>query len=307
MPYEEETGPWRGQSSVTDPGRFGVSLDSIPADVRAIRSISQNLVAHYNGNADGSMGPVTGDRLREVDTRYAEPMFMKLLASNAGEIRGSRAVDERVVGCCRDFAVLFVSIARHKGIPARVRVGYADYFQKGWYLDHVIAEVFLEKEGRWRLVESEISDSYASTLDFDPTDIPRNRFITGPEAWKAARAGAMDHARFVVSPDLQVPYTRSWLSLRHHIIQDLASMCRAEMILWDQWGLLNDDDPLSGAATLDRMAAETASADVSAETLRKWVNQAGIAPTPVVTSYSPARNNEPVSVDVSRSLQRMIR
>ena len=32
---------------------------------------------------------------------------------------GARQPGQRLVGCCRDFTVLFVPMARHKGIPSR--------------------------------------------------------------------------------------------------------------------------------------------------------------------------------------------
>jgi transglutaminase-like putative cysteine protease len=40
----------------------------------------------------------------------------------------SRSLSERLVGCCRDFTVLFLTMARELGIPARARVGFAAYF-----------------------------------------------------------------------------------------------------------------------------------------------------------------------------------
>lgn len=307
MTQESFIAPWRSQSAVTQPGQSGATaIDDLPSDLSSLRAVSQQLVAHYMGSSDGTSGPVEGERLNEVDTRYADAMFSRLLDMGPPTLARERPATERIAGCCRDFAVLFVAMARHKGFPARVRVGYATYFQAGWYLDHVIAEVWDRDEKRWRLVEPEVSDSFAPKGGvFDPLDVPPDRFVTGPRAWLAARSGQIDPERFVVAPDLEEPYTRSWLSLRHHIVQDLATLNKAEMLVWDQWGILNEDDPLGRAELLDRLALVTSHADCSAAAVAHWAQQEGLRVTPSVTSYSPAHPS-PLTVDISRVLDGML-
>jgi hypothetical protein len=77
------------------------------------------------------------------------------------QVRGIVQPRQRLVGCCRDFTVLFVAIARHKGIPSRAGVGFARYFFDGWL--------------RWRLVGPEIGDDHtdpAGGASFDALDVP---------------------------------------------------------------------------------------------------------------------------------------
>jgi len=251
------------------------------------------------GNSDGSSGPVTGERLKEVDTRFAEAMFLRVLERGAPTLSRERPAEDRTVGCCRDFAVLFVAMARHKQIPARVRVGYATYFRPGWYIDHVIAEVWDAGLGRWRLVEPEVREALASQHGFDPLDVPSERFVTGPKAWSAARLGEVDPERFVVSPDMLEPYTRGWLSLRHHVVQDLAALNKAEMLVWDQWGILNEDDPLGHTEMLDNLAEEISAPSCEVGIISEWGRREGLRVQSEVTSYSPAYPS-PLKVDVSR-------
>jgi len=297
---------WRSQSAVTQVGPSGAAIDDLPSSLSGLRKVSQQLVAHYMGSSDGVSGPITGERLKEVDTRYADAMFTRLLEMGPPKLSRERPPDERIAGCCRDFAVLFVAMARHKGISARVRVGYATCFKPGWYLDHVIAETWDTGASRWRLIEPEISDALATKAKFDPLDVPSDQFVTGPRAWAGARCGQIDPERCVVAPELQIPYTRSWLSLRHHIIQDLAAPNKAEMLVWDQWGLLDEDDPLSHAEMLDLLARETSDSDRAVAKLSKWSKREGIRVPPTVTSYSPAHSS-PLKVDVSRVLNGMVR
>jgi hypothetical protein len=254
------------------------------------------------GNSDGSTGPITGERLKDVDLRYADAMFGRLLEMGAPHLSRDRLPEERLPGCCRDFAVLFVSMARHKGIPARVRVGYATYFKPGWYLDHVIAEVWDSEEVRWRLVEPEITAAVVARVGFDPLDVPRDQFVTGPLAWIAARSGRVDPEHFVVAPDLEIPYTRGWLSLRHHVVQDLAALNKTEMLVWDQWGILNEDDPLLHAKELDELAQAIAETNCAPTTVSKWSRKVGFQITPTVTSYSPTCES-PLEVDIRPVLE----
>jgi len=116
----------------------------------------------------------------------------------------------------------------------------------------------------------------------------------------------MDPERFVVAPDLEIPYTRSWLSLRHHIVQDLAALNKAEMLVWDQWGILDEDGPLGHVEMLDQLAGETSDSNCTVAELSKWSKREGIRVPLTVTSYSPAHSS-PLKVDVSRVLNGMIR
>jgi len=297
---------WRSQSAVTEVGRSGRGIDEVPSSLGGLRDVSQQLVAHYMGSSDGSTPPIEGERLKEVDMRYADKMFAHLLEMGSPKLSTERPPTERIVGCCRDFAVCFVAMARHKGISARVRVGYATYFKPGWYVDHVIAEAWDSAARRWRPVESEISDAFVASVNFDPLDVPSDRFLTGPRAWIAARSGQLDPERFLVSPDLQIPYTRGWLSLRHHIVQDLAALNKAEMLVWDQWGILDEDEPLLHAEMLDQLAREIAQPNCSVRQLSAWSQREGLRVPSRVTSYSPAYPS-PLKVDVTPVLEGMLK
>ena len=299
------TAPWRAQSAVTHVDRSGKAIDDLASSLSELREVSQQLVVHYMGNSDGSTGPVKGERLKEVDTRFSETMFLRLLEMGPAKLGRKRPPEERVAGCCRDFATLFVTMARRKGFSARIRAGYATYFMPGWYVDHVIAEVWDDDVGRWLLLEPEVSGSFAARAGFDPLDVPPDKFVTGPRAWVAARSGKIDPARFLVAPELLEPYTRGWFSLRHHIVQDLAALNKAEMLVWDQWGILNDEDPLVRTDMLDLLAKEISDPNCPADRISTWGRSEGLRLPRMVTSYSPAYSS-PLEVDVTHVIEGML-
>jgi hypothetical protein len=138
------------QSPFTDPGRRVNILDDLPRDVSGLCQVVQGLVVHYRLGHLFDL-EIPEERLPEIDTRYAESMLERIAELENRSLTEERPPEKRLVGCCRDFTVLFVAMARHLGIPARARVGFADYFVPDYNVDHEVAEVWDAGERRWRL------------------------------------------------------------------------------------------------------------------------------------------------------------
>ena len=296
---------WAEQSPVTDPGEFSGLVSAVPGTLSAIRAAARGLVFHYRSDGDFTANGVSLDRISEVDTRYAEDMFARLASLASLPLDHVRAPSQRLVGCCRDFTVVFLTIARAHGLAARARVGFAAYFDPGWYVDHVVAEVWDADGGTWRLVDPELSDDHISEADgehVDPEDLTNAQFLTGPAAWRACRSGLLDPSRFVVDPALDIPATRGWPYIRHNLIHDLAALAKHEMLLWDNWGWTELDGGPSPAQlnVLDDVAAATVDSDVLPTTVMSFYEREGLTVPDHVTSYSPA-SERPLRVAVLRA------
>ena len=103
------------------PGRRGsaaADIDTLAADLATLRRTSSHLVFHYRGGGDYAENGIDADRICEIDSRYADVMFDRLRELGDGSLFAERPPAQRVVGCCRDFTVLFVAIL----VPARDRV-----------------------------------------------------------------------------------------------------------------------------------------------------------------------------------------
>jgi hypothetical protein len=293
---------WAEQSAVTDPGAFSSSVSDVPGTLSAIRAAARELVFHYSAGGDFAENGISPGRITEIDTRYAADMLARLANLSQLPLGDARAPSQRLVGCCRDFTVLFLTIARAHGIAARARVGFATYFAPGWYIDHVVAEVWEPSRGAWLLVDPELGDDHRSATDgvrVDPEDLTSAQFLTGPVAWRACRSGLADPSRFVVDPALQIPVTRGWPYIRHNLIHDLAALAKHEMLLWDNWGWTEiDGEPSPGQlSVLDDLAAATVANDVSVHTVMSFYERDGLTVPAHITSYSPAAE-EPLQVAV---------
>jgi len=80
-------------------------------------------------------------RLSECNLRPAARILGTLLTLNPAPVGAGRPTGQRVVGTCRHFALLSCALLRYRGIAARVRCGFATYFQASQGLDHWITAV----------------------------------------------------------------------------------------------------------------------------------------------------------------------
>ncbi|WP_024800449.1 transglutaminase-like domain-containing protein [Nocardia sp. BMG51109] len=254
---------YTAQSRMTDPGCRAELLAGLPDDIAEIRRVVSGLVVHYRADKPLEQG-VPAERMREIDTRYAETMLGRLAELADGPLSKPRSTTQRLVGCCRDFTVLYVSALRAHGIPARARVGFATYFVADYAVDHEVAEVWDADQERWRLIDAQIDEGHAGPdgTRVDPLDLTLDQFVPAGAAWQRCRAGIADPASFVVDPALDIPETRGRPQIAHDLVQDLAALNSTEMLLWDDWGW-GDDKLFTDAEheLLDRVAAVTTVGD----------------------------------------------
>jgi hypothetical protein len=247
---------YREQSVFSHPGSFAALWDTVNPTIEDMKAAITPLLFHYRGDGDYAENGIDAERVEEINLRYADAMLACISSQQPivpGEPREAR---HRMVGCCRDWALLFVSLARHHGFAARNRVGFSGYFMEGWWIDHTVAEIWDESAQRWRLVDAELHEPWtlADGQAVDPLDISRKIFLPGLDAWRSVRAGTHDASRFVVHPDIDEASLRDIPYLWHNTVQDLAALNRNEMLLWDVWGIDLDDVTDEGAELLDSVA-----------------------------------------------------
>ncbi len=249
------------QSPYSSPGRSASLYDDLPNDEAALCRIVQGLVVHYRDPVL-QRARVPRRRLCEVNTRYVDRMLERIVELDDRPLTEARPPSRRIIGCCRDFALLFTSMARHQGIPARLRVGFANYFAgfpAGFWVDHTVAEVWSSPERCWRLVDAEQSPAVVreNRLRFDPRDVPRDRFFVGGRAWQLCRAGDADANDFGLDPGHE---PRGLWFVRCRLLLDLAALNKTEVLLWDSWDATSPVARVGprGTADLDRIARNLA-------------------------------------------------
>ncbi len=235
------------------------ALSNLPTGLDALREVVQGLLlhcdwAHSYGIEHGSV------RAEEQNLRSTAEVLHRAFEISSQPVSLQRAPSNRVVSICRHFALLHTALLRSQGLPARVRCGFSSYFDpKRWY-DHWITERWDGE--RWVRDDPQIDDLQAKALKlgFDPRDQPPGRFLTGSEAWIAARAGEVDAEVFGISDMWGMGF------IAGNVISDFACMNKVEMLPWDSWGMMTDPHrppPKKHLAVLDGVAALSNSDDLA--------------------------------------------
>ena len=171
---------------------LGSLLVDLPTTAVELCAVAQGLVVLPDLAA--SFG-IPEERDDERSIRPASDILGVLRSMDDRPLTDERAFTDRVVGTCRHFAVLACAFLRHQGIHARVRCGFATYFEPGKYLDHWVVEHRHPTEPRWVRTDAEI-------LGFDfvaaPDDLVEGEFLSGGEAWTLCRERGVDPMDFGV-------------------------------------------------------------------------------------------------------------
>jgi hypothetical protein len=262
LAYYARAGP------ITDPGPHAALLADLPLDVPGLCRAIQGLVLHRNW-AQSYGVELPPERFRDAQARTCSAILDRVLELDARPLCEARAPLDRFMGTCRDFSLLLCAMLRRRGVPARARCGFGTYFEPGRFVDHWVVEHWDAGAGRWVWTDPQLDDHQLKELkaDFDPLDLPAERFLPAGRAWQACRSGAADASRFGIFDMWGLWFVRG------NVLRDLASLNRMELLPWDDWGMLqrlgNDDWPDEVVALLDRAAVLTERPDESLDALRE--------------------------------------
>ena len=203
-------------------------LGDLPAGVSGLCKVVQGTMLHIFW-AEAYGVELTEDRKKEVSLRRAEDMLARIAELDERPITEVRKPEARVVGNCRDYAVLLCALLRSEGISARARCGFATYFTPGKYVDHWICEYWDEKDERWVQVDAQLDSIQVQYLkiDFDPHDLPEGKFVNGGQAWRLCRNGEAD-------PDLFGIFDMKGLwFVQGDLVRDFMALNKLEVLPWD--------------------------------------------------------------------------
>ena len=186
------------QSAFTDPGELAPLYADLPRAPARLARVARNLMIHRGeGRTFGYATP--RERLHnDAETRYLDDILRIVVERDDAPLSHRREPEDRFVGVCRDFSLLHCSLLRHMGVPARLRSGFATYFgSNGFHCDHVVTEYWDPVRG-WLLADAQLTDPLIVEtwkIDFDPMDVPRDRFLVAGKAWRAIREAGRTRGR----------------------------------------------------------------------------------------------------------------
>lgn len=123
-------------------------------------------------------------------------------------------------------------------------------------------------------------------IDFDPSDVPQDRFLPGGKAWQLCRSGQANPEHFGIFDMHGLRF------IRGNLVRDLASLNKMELLPWDCWGLIDrKDQDISeeDLIFLDRVADLTiAGNDAFSEMHSLYESDGRVRVPPLIKSYTKA-------------------
>lgn len=188
---------YKQTSCYTNLGFYQEFAKNLPNDMEELCLLQRKQIIHPINLMDekirkdknsfyGDMTKVPITRLIYEDDIFptAQSMVAELLRKNP-IYNDKREIYNKIHITCRGQAILLASILKAKEIPTRARSGFAEYSSnEGIYWDHWITEYFDKTERRWILVDP---DCCCNDIDFNPYDLPREKFLFGANAWLGLR------------------------------------------------------------------------------------------------------------------------
>lgn len=252
---------YTSHSIMTDPGDQAGAFEGLPNGLPELVKMVQGLLLHPMESELYSVDLTTVQR-KEVNIRTVAEMLRRIRSLDPRPLSEPRPPSERLIGNCRDYAVLLTAILRHQGRPARARPGFAAYLNPKMTVEHWVAEVWNPETRRWVMVDAQIDEAQRIKylVDFNTLDLPPGKFYPAGLAWKLCREGKAKSRNFGRHQKL-----RGWPFMRGSLIQELAALNKVEVLTTDLWWDLatKEDDRLSPEERdlLDRVAMLSTEAD----------------------------------------------
>lgn len=264
LAYYTQPGP------LSDAGNHRDALLALPKDVPALLAAVQGTLVHQD--LAGLYGfELPGDRRDTAHFRSTAGILGRILDEDQRPLTETREPARRFACTCRTFTLVTVAALRAHGIPARARCGFGNYFPDAeWHIDHWVAEHWNGE--RWILSDAQMDPVQveAFKIDFDPADVPRDRFVVAGQAWIAYREGELDADKCGL-PGIPGESGPWWIAA--NLIRDVAALSNMELLPWDLWGAIPEpEDTIDDALTalFDDLAAVTTDPDTAAEARSRY-------------------------------------
>ncbi|MEE1674730.1 transglutaminase-like domain-containing protein [Agarivorans aestuarii] len=220
-------------SEFSDPQHYLAQLPTGQSSVAELVKCVQHNLVHPYWLQHYQLDPDFTQRLDEMQTRSVQQK-LKCLDNAEQPLLADKPASQRMLGNCRDFALLLCTLLRAQNIPARLRCGFATYLGMLPYEDHWICEYWHKQRQRWIKVDAQLDAKQQTLLNItlDPLDLPDGEFVYAGTAWQLSRN----------TPELAEQFgilsITGWPLLQGNLLRDIFALSKVELLAWDSgWGL----------------------------------------------------------------------
>lgn len=210
---------YSGYSFYTNPGEYESMYAQLPDSISVLCKLIKAQLIHPIADLPLYRDDIPRERSYE-DLKYptVQTILAGLKSYNSNGLVFDRKPSERLVVSCRYHAILLASILKHRGIPTRVRYGFASYLYPGYLIYHVVCEVWNKNENRWILVDP----------DRQAIDLTPQQFEFAGDVWAKYQLGKLDPLKY------GVPNWWGSNTILDALCHDLASVLGNEHIYFDR-------------------------------------------------------------------------
>ena len=182
---------YREYSSYTDPGEYVHLYKDLPESLGELCNLIKCQLIHP-ADVMQFADVIPKERYFE-DPKYpiVEKLLEGLIKLDPNGLTFDRKPENRLVVTCQLHSLFLASILKSRGIPTRLRYGFAPYLAKAkdLHVYHIICEVWNDKEKRWMLVDP----------DRNMVDFQRDKFELAGDVWQQLQNGEIDPKKYGVA------------------------------------------------------------------------------------------------------------
>ena len=261
---------------ITDVGAAADLLGHLPSTIPGLCHLIQGVVLHpFEAHQYGVKIP--RKRWQELELCEVASMLQRVWELERAPLDIQRSPEKRLLGNCRDYATLLCALLRLQRIPARVRYGFATYFEANFYTDHVVCEYWNTQQQRWILVDAQIDEvlRQAYRITINTLDLPQDAFLLAGRAWQLYRNATVDPTDFGItwSGPCGVAFIRTG------VLHEVAALNKVELLCQEEWDLSEGEEQLQ---LVDQLAQWTLDDDTMLEQLRRVFEQGTSVPVPAM-------------------------
>ncbi len=261
---------------ITDVGAAADLLGRLPSTIPGLCHLIQGVVLHpFEAHHYGVKIP--RKRWQELELCEVASMLQRVWELERAPLDVQRSPEKRLLGNCRDYATLLCALLRLQRIPARVRYGFATYFEANFYTDHVVCEYWNTQQQRWILVDAQIDEvlRQAYRININTLDLPQDAFLLAGRAWQLYRNATVDPTDFGItwSGPCGVAFIRTG------VLHEVAALNKVELLCQEEWDLDEGEEQFQ---LVDQLAQWTLDADTMLEQLRRVFEQGTSVPVPAM-------------------------
>jgi len=225
----------RRQTPISAPGRHAAGLAQLSLDPIALVESIGRMVLNFVTDRSLIAPALFHERYAQVDLRTTEAMLDALVALSPEPLHVWRTPAQRILGNCRDTALLCASALRAGGVPARIRYGFSHHlYQRSAPLhEHAVTEFH---DGEWKSIDCRVTSELLARhrIDLTPGQIlPPGLFLPALGLWKLCRTGQMSFAEF---GGHRRDRAQGMSYLAKLVYLDIAALNGFEPLIWDAWG-----------------------------------------------------------------------